>query len=298
MTNEKSAGNNSENQVSVNKQVKNPKKRLKIIGIIAGASVLCFIVAVIFGAILNSTPGGKKTSTANAISELTAESQKTDVAAITQTVEAKPTQTKTATEIPTPTLTPKPTRTFTPKPTATPLPEPILLTGSGDDIVDFENPFEFAIVKITGNASSRHFAIINYGSDGTKYDLLVNTTDSYEGIRPLDFYQDQHTTRFEVTATGEWSIEILPIIEARDLTVPGTVDGSGDDVIRLSGKDPDIANITGNAGSRHFAVIGYANFRDLLVNTTDPYDGRIVIDSDTFILEIIASGEWSITIED
>jgi len=201
-----------------------------------------------------------------------------------------------------PTITLRPTKTPAPtkKPTSTPLPptatpEPVTITGSGDSVVDIENPYDYGIVHITGNASSRHFAVENYGSDGKQIDLLVNTTDPYDGVRPLDFGSSEHTTRFQVTAVGDWEITILPLDAARVLFIPGKIEGKGDDVIILIGT-PDLAKIKGNVGSRHFAVLSHGNGTDLLVNTTDPYEGTVMIASGMIALEIDAEGEWEIEV--
>jgi hypothetical protein len=212
-----------------------------------------------------------------------------------------PTYNPLPTNTPTPTDTPIPAPTDTPAPTNTPLPPtatpaPIVLTGNGDSIVDFDNPYETAIVHIIGNASSRFFAVKNYGSDGNLMDLLVNTADPYDGVRPLDFGNGEHTTRFEVNASGEWRIEVLPITSARVLTVPGIIEGKGDDVIILKGATPDLAKIKGNGESRFFAVKSYGKHSDLLVNTTDPYEGTAIVSGDTVVLEIQAEGSWSIEI--
>ncbi len=209
---------------------------------------------------------------------------------IAATIRAGVNQTSTANA---PTNTPEPTNTPLPP---TPTPEPIILTGTGDSIVDFYNSYEIAIVHITGNASSRHFAVKNYGSDGNSIDLLVNITGPYDGVRPLDFGDGEHTTRFEVSASGEWRIEVLPIASARVLTVPGVIEGRGDDVIFFKGATPDLAKIKGNAESRHFAVKGYGKHYDLLVNTTDPYEGTVIVSDDTVVIEIRAEGSWSIEI--
>lgn len=75
---------------------------------------------------------------------------------------------------------------------------------------------------------------------------MVNTTDPYDGIVPLDFMADEHAARFEVKAHGDWTIEILPLSTARVLVVPGSIDGKGDDVILLTGSKPDTAIIKGN----------------------------------------------------
>jgi hypothetical protein len=206
---------------------KNNKKKiiLIIVAVIVGLCLLCLIIGFFLEGLeavgLRATRTPRPTST------------NTFVPTITNTPE--PTLTFTPTFTPEPTLTFTPEATPTPEPTSTQEPEPITLSGSGDDVVDFENPFDIAIVKITGNSAGRYFGVKNYGSDGTNYNLLVNTTDPYEGIRPLDFYDSEHTTRFEITAVGEWTIEILPITEARTLSVPGEIEGFGDEVVIING---------------------------------------------------------------
>ncbi len=218
----------------------------------------------------------------------------TSIAAQLQTLTANaPVNTSLPTSLPELTNTPEPTITPLP-PTA--IPAPIVLTGNGDSIVDFDNPYEIAIVHISGNASSHFFAVKNYGSDGNPLDLLVNTTDPYDGVRPLDFGEGEHTTRFEVTASDEWRIEVLAIASARVLTVPGNIVGKGDDVILVKGATPDLGKIKGNAESSFFSVKSYGNNSDLLVNTTDPYEGTVIVSSDTVILEIQAVDIWSIEI--
>jgi len=157
-------------------------------------------------------------------------------------------------------------------------------------------PFEFGIIHIVGNAAGRFFAVENYGAGNERIGLLVNTTDPYDGVRPLDFRADEHTTRFQVQAVGNWTIEVLPITSARRLEVPGTIEGVGDDMIILLGGTPDLAKVKGNAGGRFFAVTGWGDRSDLLVNTTDPYDGTVIVSPDTVILEVEAIGEWSIEI--
>ncbi len=208
-----------------------------------------------------------------------------------------PTRTPQPTNTPKPTLTPMPTRpTNTPAPTKTPLPTmaPIVLTGSGDSVVDVSKGKDPCIVHITGNASSRFFAVKNLDATGGLIDLLVNTTDPYEGWRPLDWRVGETTTMFEVSATGSWTIEVLPLLSAHTCQIPGTCTGTGDDVVLLIGSGTKAA-IKGNASGRFFAIIGYANSSDLLVNTTDPYEGTVLLRG-AKALEIRASDEWTITV--
>ena len=173
----------------------------------------------------------------------------------------------------------------------------MIFTGSGADVVDF-NYTEPAIVHIVGNSSWSYFGVKSYDSNGNQVDLLVNTTDAYEGTVPINFTKRDKASRFAIDAVGEWTIEIKPLNEARFVSVPGTVVGNGDDVIVLTGKKPDLAHIVGNSDSRYFGVIGYSQTRDLLVNTTDPFDGKVILNKDTIVLVITASGEWTIDVED
>jgi hypothetical protein len=182
---------------------------------------------------------------------------------------------------------------------APPAPPPQnVFTGSGDSVVTFDRPAQPAIVHITGNAGSRHFAVVSYAPDGGYIDLLVNTTDPYDGIRPLDF-DGEHAARFEVSATGDWKIEILPLSSAHTLWVPGAMQGADDDVVALAGGTPDLATVNGNAENRHFAIVSYSattHYLDLLVNTTDPYQGTVMVDRNARYLVVDSEGSWSISI--
>jgi hypothetical protein len=205
---------------------------------------------------------------------------------------------------PLPTDTPAPTNTPTPTATPTPLPEPVNLSGTGDSVVDFEMS-GLAIAHITGNQPGRHFSVTSYDNAGNRIDLLVNTTDPYDGYLLLNTRGDT-ASRMEVTGTGDWAIDIEPLnynaIPPRHaLTVPGTHQSSGTDVIILAGETPDLADVSGNQAGRHFAITSYGasgNALDLLVNTTDPYEGTVILDPETRLLQITAVGEWNITINE
>ena len=77
---------------------------------------------------------------------------------------------------------------------------------------------------------------------------------------------------------------------------PGVIEGSGDDVIQVTG-DPSLATVMGNSEGRHFAITGFNPSRSLMVNTTDPYEGKVRVENGTFLMEITAVGEWSIAID-
>jgi hypothetical protein len=179
-----------------------------------------------------------------------------------------------------------------------PLPPQDVFTGSGDAIVTFERPAEPAIVHIVGNAESDYFSVTSYTGDWRCLNLLVNTNDPYDGIRPLDF-NEMHAERFVVHATGRWTIEILPLAAAHTIWLSGSIQGTGDDVIALAGATPDQATISGNAGSTYFGIISYditGQYVDLLVNTVDPYEGTVLLTADAAYLEVMAEGEWDLSV--
>ena len=179
-----------------------------------------------------------------------------------------------------------------------PEPEPIILSGSGDSIIDIEKSNISMVVHIIGNSSSSHFAVTSYNKNGERIELLVNTTEPYNGIRPLDLMSGEWTSRFEISASGDWIIEVLPLSSLRVLFVPGSIEGKDDEVFIVTGGIPDLAKINGNNSSNYFGVLAYNGGRDLLVNTTDPYDGTVMLNNKTIIIEVIAIDGWSIEINE
>lgn len=265
--------------------------------IVVGAGVLltcCCLVAV-------ATRGSRPTPTSTPVLIITLEENQPSAAPPTPTQSPAPTDTSQPTRTVAPTRTPRPSNTPNPTSTRTAVPtepEPVILTGNGDAVVDVDNPFRLARVHIVGNAGGRFFSVDNYGDGSVKYGSLVLTTDPYDGYRPLDFGNDEHTVRFQVQAHGDWTIEILPILSARVLTVPGEFSGMGDDVFLLNGADPDIAHIVGNPSGRFFSVTAWGSRRSSLVLTTDHYDGQVIVPGDTVVVEVQGYGDWTISIED
>lgn len=126
---------------------------------------------------------------------------------------------------------------------------------------------------------------------------MVNAIGQYDGTVPIDFLDGEHTKRFEVTASGPWEITILPMEEIRIEKIPGTITGSGDDVIYLDGKNPDLLIVDGSNANRNFIIYAYGQRRKLIVNEIAPYSGTVMLEKETFILEIIeGGGEWSLEI--
>ena len=169
--------------------------------------------------------------------------------------------------------------------------DPIVLTGSGDDVLTLDPiPFQYYL-HVVGNAEGRHFHVKGFDTEGQGTELFVNTSDPYEG---KTYDKNQATAVLEVKSVGDWTIEITPVSLLKTVRAGETVTGVGDDMFLLEGS-PATANIEGNAEGRHFDVKGYIGDRsDLMVNTSDPYSGKVMVKPDTELISIDSVGDWSI----
>ena len=200
---------------------------------------------------------------------------------------------------PRPTQPPEPTRTPRPTATSTPVPEPIFLTSVGDSVFDIQKWEGPAILRIkyTGGGN---FVVRNYAANGKDYyDLLVNTIGPYEGTVPLDFRDGEHTARFEVKAelSGAWEFHIEPLSNARVETIPGTIAGTGDDVILIGGGEAELLTVVASQAEHNFVIHTISSGGlDPLVNEIAPYAGTKLPDASTMALIIQATGPWSLEI--
>lgn len=177
--------------------------------------------------------------------------------------------------------------------TAFVIPESIEFTGTGDDVLELAPYDGIYVFYITGNAAGNHFSVTTYDENGNYGELLVNTTDPYIG---MVLEEAQSAAMLEISATGDWKITQTSVYGFTPYKAGDTISGTGDGVFRVvnAGKT---AQITGNSEGRHFAVHGYgATSSDLLVNTTDPYEGTVMLKCDPVLMTVNAVGEWSITL--
>ena len=176
-----------------------------------------------------------------------------------------------------------------------PAPVTETFTGSGDDVVNITKAAGPALLYAQGGAPDTNFIVEAFRTGDTTGDPLINVIGPYQGVRPLDFDGGQ-TMRLQVTATGSWTIEVRSLRSMRSVDAPGTISGSGDEVIRVTGAAVS-AHIQGNAASSYFGVTSYGStggYQDLLVNTTDPYSGTVVLFGPG-IIEVQAQGSWNLS---
>lgn len=171
------------------------------------------------------------------------------------------------------------------------IPEAVVYSGSGDDVLEIEHPDGVYVFYIKGNDVSRHFSVKGYDENGNSVDLFVNTTDPYEGVT-ID--PNQITTMLEINSDGEWYIEVRSIWTCDIVSEAGLYEGMGDSVFLFDYNNCKTADITGNSESRHFAVKSYGDSNNLMVNTTDPYEGTVLIKYNPYIFVVDSEGSWTI----
>lgn len=206
--------------------------------------------------------------------------------AITQTLDAllnAPTAANTETPLPAET------------PTAIATMAPVTLQGSGDNVVEVPAHSAPYIAKVTYNGEG-NFAVLNVDGSGNHMDLLINTIGSYQGTVPIDFLAEEQTSRFEITASGPWQIDLQPLSMARHENIPGIIQGNSDDVIIFNSGVPDLLKADASSGSGNFAIWEYGEFRDLIINEIAPYSGTVAMGNDTSLIVVTATGPWSLEI--
>lgn len=173
--------------------------------------------------------------------------------------------------------------------------EPIHYSGSGDSVLEIDEPDGMYVFQISGNESGNHFAVKSYDENGESLDLLVNTTSVYNGTT---LGSTNGVKLLEISANGEWSIDLVSIYNMPSISAGETYSGANDAVIQIN-TDGLTAEVSGNESERHFAVKAYDlnwNYIDLLVNTTDIYSGTVMLTNSPNLLVINADGPWSITL--
>lgn len=179
-----------------------------------------------------------------------------------------------------------------PEPTQTPIPAPVVYSGSGDDVIEIDPPEGVYVLHITGNASASHFAVKGFTSSGDSTELFVNTVDPYDGVT-ID--PSLSTELLEISASGDWTIELVSIYSMPTISEGDTFDGTGDAILMVESYG-STATIKGNDSAQHFAVKSFGSSKnDLLVNTVDPYEGTVMLSGDPIILQVTSSDSWTIT---
>lgn len=161
--------------------------------------------------------------------------------------------------------------------------------GNSDYVAEGLKVTGYAVLHVKHSGDS-HFSVISY-ENGEDYDeLLVNTSEPYEGDVLIS-----HSGNFslEINAEGDWSIT------SSGLSIDDSTyfSGHGDAVTGITTHDGGNWKITNDADS-HFSVIEYglnSGYMDLLVNTSEPYEGIVKAEKgDNIFFKVNSAGNWTI----
>lgn len=164
-------------------------------------------------------------------------------------------------------------------------------TGTGDAVVRLPEGALYAVVTATHSGSS-NFSIQSLDADNGLSELLVNEIGSYSGVSALGFSSfGEGADKLQITASGEWTVLIAPVLSALELPASG----SGDGVFFYDGPAP-IWQIT-HSGSSNFSVVqeSPSSLFGLLVNEIGTYDGSVTGVAGPSIVVISADGDWTFT---
>ncbi len=174
----------------------------------------------------------------------------------------------------------------------------IHLSGQGDSVPQFSIPADnAAIVHFTYHGSG-NFAVFSLDSSGGQNDLLVNTIGNYDGVVLMDVSTGEHSVALDVTADGPWTATIQHPSKAPAWNGQGRLAGTSDSIYRVTPATSGLTVVSVTySGEDNFAIWTYSSEsgRDLAVNEIGSYSGQITLPSATSLLEITASGAWSIT---
>ncbi len=228
-----------------------------------------------------------------------------------------------------PTAVPQIENTPTPlPPTATPpsadppapdtAPEPIGLSGAGDFL---SSPFELqqgVLVVFATHDGSSNFVVSVIPEVGTGSALSTNTIGSYEGTRAHTVDADAFiglkpgAHRVEVTADGNWAMEITRPAWAQGESIPLSRSGKGDGIVGPITLEAGTVPLKAtHDGSSNFIVTVFSadgKNQDLPVNEIGSYDGSqairvlplaiIGLEPGVHVVVIQADGNWTVDIGD
>jgi hypothetical protein len=167
--------------------------------------------------------------------------------------------------------------------------------GKGDHVAKFTIPNESAAIARITNSGGENFAVESLDSSGSLNDLLVNTIGAYRGTVLFDTQAGSHSVAFKITSTGSWTVTVAPVSDARVWNGASALKGSGDDVVAVVPAISGLVTVNvAYSGADNFAVTAYTSSdSSLLVNTIGKFSGQEQLPDGTIVLDVIASGAWS-----
>ncbi len=174
------------------------------------------------------------------------------------------------------------------------------VSGSGDDIVDFELKSGLALFELS-HAGDSNFIVHLVGDDDEAY--VANEIGAYSGIVAVEV-EETGTHTLEVRADGDWTAQVLVTDIAKSF--PKAIEGASAGVSSVfpMKRNERRKVAVSHRGSDNF-IVHLADARsgediDLLANEIGDYDGNVLVkaeDASYYVITVEADGEWSITLK-
>ncbi|WP_010524795.1 TM2 domain-containing protein [Nesterenkonia sp. F] len=167
-------------------------------------------------------------------------------------------------------------------------------SGSGDSVISLREGATGGIVTAEHSGSGNFSIAVLDESNQSTGELLVNTIGSYSGDSAWGISAMSEGTSLEISADGDWSLQLQPFTAAEAMPESG----SGDGVYRYDG-DAGTLHAT-HDGSGNFTVsedTGSAFELGLLINEIGTYDGSVALQEGPSLITVSADGNWTLEVE-
>lgn len=169
--------------------------------------------------------------------------------------------------------------------------DPVTVSGSGDDVVALPDGVTAAIYTVTDTGDN--YSISAYGVDDAgdisgSQTVRVPEGESASSVIGVSDYAT--STGIQVSAGGDWEMEIAPVSSAPALPESG----SGSKVFLYDG--PAATADLEYTGDSNFIInqLG-GDYPNLIVNEIDTYSGSSELDAGPSVIVITAFGDWTIS---
>jgi len=264
----------------------NPLTRRVGIPVWAIAATVVVLIAALAAA---GTPDDGEQATGATVETSTTQAERRS----TTTASIAATTASTASTVKPTTTTARPTTT-----TAAPA-APATYSGAGTAVVEVKLASTHFILNATHSGSS-NFIVKPVSSTGDQGSSLINEIGAYTGKLLVE--DPTKIVALSVKADGAWRFEFVEPIPAVNVNVarPGeTYTGQGKDVIGLVLPSTGLIKAAFTATKANFIVRPYddkGNRGSSLVNEIAPWSGEVIIRNNIVLLDVIATGQWTMTL--
>lgn len=169
-------------------------------------------------------------------------------------------------------------------------------SGTNDSLVDLPEGISAGTVTANHEGQSNFSISVLDANNNATGDLLVNEIGDYTGVTAWGLGLGEDGTKLQISADGQWEIEIAPFTEMEEFT--GTVASEGDAVLLYDGP---AANLDAtHSGDSNFSVIEETTDTfnmGLLINEIGSYSGTVPLSAGPSIIIVGADGSWEMTTE-